>query len=330
MADATSTTLPDIPAAVRDRLLRSYEQWPVRSNRASALGHPCLRFLTYKRTRWQEEAIPPARLLQIFEEGKLHEEAVLASMRRAGFRVILQQRAFEYREHEITGTIDGQVLLGEGAAAETIPFDVKSCSPFTFRALSTMEQVRDHAYYYVRNWYAQIVLYCLLGNKPRGLLILKDKTTGELKQIEVPLDYTHAEELIRKADAVNAHVRAGTLPDRIPYDAGICGDCSFFHLCLPDEALRAGATLTDDAALEAKLRRRADLEAMAREFERLDREIKEQAKRQLAPGEETIVGVDWLVRAKPAHRKGYAVAESDYVTVQIERLGKAVAKDDVA
>ncbi len=317
--DTTATALPSIPLTVLDRLVREYQQWPVRSNRASLLGHPCLRYLTYKRVAWQEEATPPATLLQIFEEGKLHEDAVLAVMRRAGFRVTLQQKAFEYREHELTGSIDGQVLLG----AESLPFDVKSCSSYTWQSLNTVDDVRNHKYHYVRGWYSQLVLYCLMGNKERSLMILKDKSTGQLKQIEIPLDFQHAEELLKKADAINAHVKAGTLPDRIPYDEDVCGRCTMFHLCLPDEALRAGATLIDDADLQAKLERRAALEQAAREFERLDKAIKDQVELQLSPDTECVVGVDWIVRSKTQTRKGYTVSASTYQTVQIQRLGKA-------
>jgi len=307
----------DIPGAVRQHLLNQYQQWPVQSNRSSTLGFPCLRHLVYKRTRWREEAAPPADLLAIFAEGNLHEEAVITAMRNAGIKVILQQRAFEYKEHEITGSIDGQIVV-DGASW---PFDIKSTSSYTFRSLNTVEDVIAHKYHYVRSWRSQLVLYCLLAEKERSYLILKDKQTGALKQIEVPLDYAHAEELIQKADAINAHVKAGTLPDRIPYDADICGRCSFFGICLPDEALRAGAELVDDPEFAAKLGRRADLEGAAREFSRLDEEIKAEVKRRLTPGKEAVIGVDWLVRLTSSSRKAYQVPETDVVTVRIERLG---------
>jgi hypothetical protein len=316
--------LPNIPQQINDYRATHYEQWPVRSNRASILGHPCLRHLVYQRTHWRERAMPDLTLLSIFEEGGVHEQAAIALLNRCGFRVTLQQRAFEYPEHEITGTIDGSLLLN-GAS---VPFDIKSTSSGTWRSIATVDDLRGHAQYYVRSWYSQLQLYMLLSNQPQSLLLLKDKQTGLLKQLALALDYHHCEELIQKADQINAHVRERTIPDRMPYDEGICGRCDFFHICLPDEALRSGATLVDDAAFQAKLERRAALEQAAKEFAQLDEAVKKQAKQTLGQAGECVVGVDWLLRTKQHTRKSFQVPESTYTTVTIQRLGPTAKTRD--
>jgi len=48
-----------------DRILESKKPqlYPVHSNRASELGHECLRYLVYNRTRWQEKALPSPNLM---------------------------------------------------------------------------------------------------------------------------------------------------------------------------------------------------------------------------------------------------------------------------
>jgi CRISPR/Cas system-associated exonuclease Cas4 (RecB family) len=324
MVDAIpSASLPDIPSLVREARVRRREQWPVRSNRASLLGHPCLRHLVYWRTAWDQAALPDPDLMALFEEGRLHEDAVLQAIRDAGLTVVEQQRPFEYREHQITGHIDCKVVWNGTA----IPVEVKSTSPHTWESIGAFDDLRTHKFGYVRQWAAQMQLYLLLSNAETGLMLLKNKVSGQLKQIVVTLDYAVAEDLVRKADAVNAHIASGTLPDRIPYDEEVCGRCTFFHLCLPDEALRGGATIVDDPDLEAQLRRRADLEPLAREYDRLDRAIKDRAKQALGTGEEAIVGTDWLIRIKSVTRRAYQVAEATVQVVQIQRLGPAPRED---
>lgn len=323
----------DIPTRLREVLVEQYTTSAVRSNRASMLGHPCLRFLTYLRTRWMDFSTPEPELLQIWREGRVHEQAVLEQLREAGFNVVLQQYPFSYTERpelNISGKIDGAIILRD---RRTIPFDVKGFAPATWHQIEAHNEmsVREHRHYWVRNAYAQVLLYDLMDNKELGLLFCKNKSTGQLKQIEVTLDYGYAEMLLQKAAAVNAHVAAGTLPDRIPYEQAICGRCDAFHLCLPDEALRAGATLMDNPELSAKLTRRADLEAAAQEFKRLDDAIKEQAKLylpgvrdaatgKLTEGGEGMVGTEWVLRTVPRARKGYTVQASEYLEVKIEKL----------
>jgi len=320
----TITDIPDIPTAVKLYLVDKFERWPVRTNRASALPHPCLRHLVYHRTRWAEAQAPSPTLLSIFKEGELHETAVIRAIEEAGYTVLRQQQTFDWKEHNITGRIDGMIATAkaDGIVAEGIPFDVKSCSSYTFDEIQSVDTLRNARQHWVRGWYDQLVLYCIMSNKEHALLILKNKATGELKQVVIPLDYVRAEELVQKADAINRHVAMGTLPDRIPYDQDICGRCDFFGTCLPNEALMAGARLVDDPELEQKLRRRAELEATAKEYNRIDTEIKEQVKATLDDGQEEVVGTDWLLKVSVQQQKGYTVDAFVKRIVKIQRIGR--------
>jgi CRISPR/Cas system-associated exonuclease Cas4 (RecB family) len=325
----TTLTIPDLPASVKQYLVDNFERYKVYSNRASLLGHPCERFLTYKRTRWQEEARPDDGLLSVFAEGAIHEDAVIRLLGSTGYRIIAQQTAFEWPEHQISGRIDGQLIVGDGRG-EGIPIDVKSMSPYSWNEIRDHDptSVRDHQHHYVRGYYDQMVLYEIMGNKEQGILIFKNKVTGLLKQVEIALDYARAEELVQKADRVNAHVAAGTLPDRIPYEQDICGRCSFFHICLPDEALSAGLSLVDDPELEGKIRRRAELEDAHKEYERIDKDVKKQVEAAMLEDGEGVVGNDWLVRVTTRNRKGYTVDASSYREVKIIKVGKTPTRDD--
>lgn len=334
-APSPAIVIEDVPSVLRESLVENYRVSAVRSNRAGVLGHPCLRYLTYLRTRWEEMMPPEPELLQIFREGRVHEQAVLDQLREAGYNVILQQYPFAYRERPelmISGKIDGAILLRD---RRTIPFDVKSFAPATWHQIEEHNEmsVREHRHYWVRNAYAQLLLYDLMDNQEVGLLFCKNKATGQLKQVEVYLDFAYAETLLQKAAAVNRHVAAHTLPDRIPYSQAICGRCDAFAMCLPDEALRVGATLVDDPAFEAQLTRRAELEAAASEFKRLDEAIKERVKVQLpgvrdpatqklVEGGEAVIGTRWVVRTLPRSRttKPSAGGTTEYLQVEIEKL----------
>jgi hypothetical protein len=150
--------------------------------------------------------------------------------------------------------------------------------------------------------------------------LLKNKNTGQLKQIIVELDYEYAEELIQKADRINLHVAQGILPDRMEYDEDICPNCSFFMLCLPHEALQAGASLLDDPELEAMLNRREQLKPFVDEYKEIDKAVKEQIKAALGEKGEAVIGTDWYVTVKQRTRKGYTVPETTYQDVKIQRL----------
>ena len=56
---------------------REIKQWPVNSNRASQLGHECVRYHVYERTRWQEKSLHGVGLQMVFDMGREIEEIVL-------------------------------------------------------------------------------------------------------------------------------------------------------------------------------------------------------------------------------------------------------------
>jgi len=139
-------------------------------------------------------------------------------------------------------------------------------SPFTFKQIHTAQDILQSKKHYIRAYAAQMTVYLLLSNCHKGVFIFKDKSSGQLKEIWMELDYQFAEELIQKAERINAHVQQGTVPAPIPYDESVCGRCPFLHICLPD--------VTNDPELEAKLKRRAELAPLRSEYEALDEEVK--------------------------------------------------------
>lgn len=265
------------------------KQYPTHTNRASELGHECLRYLVFVRTHWQERSLPELDLQLIFDEGRIHEAAVLRDLQDAGFNVIEQQRSFEWKKYEITGHIDAKVVLSETAV---LPVEIKSCSQFVFDKVNSLDDLFKSKYPHLRRYPAQLTLYCLMDAKEGGLFIFKNKQNGKLKEIALELDYDFAEELIKKAETINEHVKNGTVPDPIEWTEESCGGCGFRHIC-GNEAKRDAIDFSDDADLKSKLERREELIPFKVEFAELDEEVKAKLK-----GKDRVVVGDFLITGK--------------------------------
>lgn len=266
---------------------------PCHTNRASSLGHPCERKLVFDRTKWQEATLHDVGLQFIFDEGNLQETAVLKDLAEAGWHVIEQQRDYEWKEYQITAHLDGKIVLDRAYTLE-----IKSMNPYTFTQIHTAQDILQSRKHYIRAYAAQGQIYMLLSNSEKMVFVFKNKSTGQLKEIWMDLDYQYAEELIQKAARINRHVNAGTIPDPIAWNEDICGRCPFAHICLP-EARRDALDMTDDPELELKLKRRAEIGPIRKEYEELDDEVKSAVKEK----PKVVVG-DFLITGKWIEPKG--------------------------
>lgn len=245
-------------------------QYPCHTNRASELGHPCLRYLVFNRTRWSEKVLHDVGLQFVFDLGNSIEDLVIRDLKDAGFQVIEQQRSFEWPRYQISGHIDGKILI-DGVA---YPLEIKSVSPFIYESINSVSDMHKSKYLHVRKYPSQITLYLLMDSKERGVMLLKNKSTGRLKEIWFDLDYELGESLLQKAEAVNRHIAEGTIPEPIEWDDSICPECPFLHICTPERIGKEIEVINDDGLLEL-LQRWDSLKPMAREFEEVDRILKE-------------------------------------------------------
>ncbi len=275
---------------------REIRQSPVHSNRASQLGHECLRYHVFERTRWDEKVLHDVRLQSIFDLGREIENIVLKELREAGFQIHEGQRTFSWPEYKITGSIDGMIII-DGKA---IPLEIKSSSPYAFDSINSVEDIKHHRYPYMRRYISQVTLYCLLSNKDKAVIVFKNKVTGALKEIWVPLDYDLGEILLKRAEAINAHVAAGTVPDPIPYDEMLCGDCAYAHICLPEHI--GTEVEIDTSDLGEKLDRMEELKPAVKEYEEIDDQVKK-----MIEGREKVLAGSWFVTGKWYERKSYDI-----------------------
>jgi len=169
----------NIPERLDQETAKRIKAFPHPSNRASEAAHPCVRFLVLSRLEPNLKQLHDVGLQRIFDEGNLHEEAVLREIQKAGLKIKEQQRPYEWKKFELAGRIDAKVA--DDGSAIFYPLEIKSCSPFVFpviRNLSPAEMITSK-YSWVRRYPAQILLYCMMEAVEEGIIIFKNKTTGE-------------------------------------------------------------------------------------------------------------------------------------------------------
>lgn len=272
---------------------RRIKQYPVNSNRASDLGIPCTRYHVLNRTRWQEKSLHNVGLQFVFDMGNEIEEIVLKELAEAGVRVIEQQRSFEWKEYQITGHIDGKVFED----GKVYPLEIKSCSPFVFKAINSISDLTCGKYGYLRKYPVQLNLYLLMDGKERGVFIFKDKTSGQMKEIWMDVDYDLGEETIKRAEAINQHLKDGTIPEPINDDLW-CDGCAFAHICLP-ETIGKGVEI-DTGELSILLDRLEELRPFVSEYNEIDDKVKASVE-----GREKVLAGNFLVTGKWLERVGY-------------------------
>lgn len=323
MNSPTDTQFPDLVTPLYEAAQRRISGSRSPDNRASQLGGDCERRLVYYRTHGEQAALPDVHTKLIFEEGSLHEEDLKIKLAQAGVRFILTQQPLVLNEYQITGTIDGAIIHGDPPVA--VPVDIKSASENVWRQMaprgpgcyefSEVQWVFDRRPW-LRCYPAQIMLYAAMKGCDRGILLFKNKTSGALAQINVPIDRPYVEGLFRRAKRINEHVANGTLPDRIPFDEKVCPRCPFYALCLPGYSAGPPIAYVSDEDATAKLEEWARAEPDHKVYEDLTAWIREWAWAKY-PDTDTVALVGWLIEKKKS-RSGARLTS-------IRRLSDALA-----
>lgn len=274
--------------------------YPCHTNRASELGHECLRYLVFLRTRWQEAQLPDLGLQYIFNEGNHQEKSVYRDLTEAGVTIYEQQVSLHWKNPNISCALDGKTKFKVAVQDKEViaVVEVKSMSPFVWKQVDTADDMlKNPKYPHLRKYPAQIQIGMILANLEWGLFLLKNKQTGKIKEILMSLDLEYTESLVKKAENVNRLIAIGETPPPIPWNERLCGSCKFNHICAQDQ-IRDSVQIIDDSELLSKLDRRAELASLAEEHAELDDEIKDYFRGK----ERSIVG-NWLVFSKKQERK---------------------------
>lgn len=247
------------------------KQYPVHSNRASQIGHPCLRYLVFERTRWGDKIMHEVGLQYIFDEGNEQEKIVIKTLMDAGFEIAEQQRSFQEKKENITGHID-LIMSHPEVMKDQRPTEIKSISPFSFTAINTYKDIVNSKHHYVRNYAAQLQMYLYMTEYENGLFIFKNKTSGRMKFILATIDYDLIDSLFKRAKEVNKI----SAQEKIDYpslectdDSSICQGCGYRHICFKDKEFGPGIQVVDDVEAEEKIRRIKELEPSVSEHKEL-------------------------------------------------------------
>ena len=283
--DQVKKLAADVMSAQRRRRVERHRKiYEPRSTTASSLGYRCERRLVYARTQPHQADPIGDELCSIFEEGDIHQAQVRAELIELGFEALQAERPFRDEELEIGGRIDGMLPLSDEHRAELVPVEIKSCSG---TPPDTADGLRDHLGIYGR-YYAQMQIYLYLTATSYGIFLFKDKITGLWTLVVVTLDYDVAEQLLKRAERVRDHVRAGTLPDRLA-DRSECNGCPFRDsICHPAEAPVDPLLFVADEKLLAQLEEHDRYKRPAKRWKKLDDVLKERFK--MTAGDRFVVG----------------------------------------
>jgi hypothetical protein len=334
-----ATALPQLTA---EYIVSEYEKYKSSKRRGgtlatanwpTVLANQCEAYAVYMRT------VPPERrrkigtdLAMIFEEGNEQHRIVKRDLAEAGFECSDEETQAAWPKYQISGRKD--LKIWKHGYAEKLNVEVKSCSPYTFDAINSADDLKKSSKDWLVKWWKQVSLYQVLIGVERYLMLLKNKSTGAIKIIEFHLDdegYQAAEAMLKKAERVNHLVQIGEPPSPAQKlgDADVCCECEFFDTCLPEIAFGPGATvLSEEEATElsAQLDRREALEPAKREFDQIDREVKGSIKALALGGTNKVVAEEWIATVKDVGKDAYTVPAHMEKHISFFRVGQEAAK----
>lgn len=258
------------------------------TNRASEIGDPCLRKLVYYRLHPEKQEPPSLKTQYIFREGIMQEKALIADINSTDLTFVHQQKDFFDEKFMLSGHIDGSIKVGN----RFLPTEIKSSHPYVWEIVKAYEDFKKKPW--LRKYPGQMQTYMFLSNNEYGILILKNKSNGLIKQINFCLDYEFCESLLKKCEIVNAYVDRKEIPD--PYFSDGCDMCCFKTFCSPDQLAESPLAFVDMPEVEELLVARETHKVASSSYNSADRKIKEKLKPALEKmnTEKLVIG-DFLI-----------------------------------
>jgi len=224
---------------------------------------------------------------------------------KAGFTLIpVSDEPLIDNELRIKGTVDDLLKLSKD---DIRPLDYKSCSSYMFGHITqfaTADDLRASQHHWVRHYPAQLYVYLHLYKYDNGMLLFKNKDSGNIYPLDVPKDEIYLEHLKEGIREVNIFIEKGKVPK--PAYKDVCSKCEYKEYCFPDApAEDEGAEVEhlDDPELEMMFARREELNTYSKEYKELDKDIKERLR-----GKTVIIG-DWVYKTTSYPRAIFDVPE---------------------
>lgn len=278
---------------------------PARSNQASGLAWP-VRHLVLKRIGWEYAQPVSVSTQQRFTRGIETEKFCLNQLlpNLPGVSVRGTGLAVEHKPAQIAGRIDAEISFNR----EVLPIEVKSLQ--YFGRYRTAQDFRAGGLF-TENYYHQLNTYLFCSNREQGLFLLIDPTSYEVRFLDMVLDLSAMEGVLKKCEIVNGLVGQFAGKNFYPEDVAFlpeCDDCSeycqFRALCgrgIEPEADQADLDLDRIDTLAA---RRLELEEGHKEFEAVKDEL-----RDLVRGHKSIITSKFMISGAEIETTVYKVPE---------------------
>lgn len=285
--------------------------YPVEHLSASRLGHPCERYLYLLLKNWQDVKPYDVGLQHIFDLGNSIEDYTIARLKEAGFECITPTaRSWKIENPLITGRED--VRIKDPDTGDLLPCEIKGIYPQEWEKLNTIDDFLKSKRHVVRGYPTQLFVYMYHFGKEKGYFIITNKLTGEIKPIEVTLDYKFGDECLKKAERIYKAVETNTPPESCD-DISVCEQCNLQHIC--GQVKRIPADMELDGELENLINRKNELAEAKREYEEVDRQIKDKV------GErEKIITGTYLIQRNAIQKKEFIVPAQTQYRISIKRL----------
>lgn len=304
-----------IKKALEDKAKSKITLYPVNNLSASRLGHPCERYLYLLLTQWEEQKPHDVGLQYIFDLGNTIEEYAITRLKEAGFEVItpIQGRGGNFKIEVNGGFITGREDIRiKDENGELLPCEIKGISPFEFDKLNCIDDFFKSKKTHIQGYPAQLFVYMYKFEKQKGFFIIVNKLTGEIKPIEVNLDYEFGEKCLQKAERIYKAVATNTPPDACD-NISACEYCPLQHICGSVKRVPADIELDDE--LESLINRKEELKAAKSEYEDIDKQVKTK----IGERSKVITG-SYLIERKSFVKKAFTVPESTQYRITIKRL----------
>lgn len=289
--------------------------YPVNNLSASRLGHPCERYLYLLLTNWEQVKPHDVGLQHIFDLGNSIEDYTIERLKEAGFEVVTpnQDRTGNFKIQVRNGYITGREDLRiKDENGELLPCEIKGLSPYDFDKLNTIEDFFKSKKAHIQGYPTQLFIYLYKFEKQKGFFIITNKLTGEIKPIEVNLDFEFGEKCLSKAERIYDAVAKKQEPEAVE-DMAICENCPLAHIC--GQMHRESVSVEFDGELEELITKRDELKPYLNKYKEFDEEIKSK----VGERENVITGKYQILR-NIVHRNAYTVPASDYSKLTIKRL----------
>lgn len=305
----------------KDMLRREDTRRPVRSNRASEIGHPCLGYLVHQRVNWDKAQQVPMSLRAIFREGEMLGALTITDLINMGIMPVKTEVSVFDRELNLSGTIDAILRID----VERVPAEIKSCNPYVFSAIDKAEDLLAAGKHYLRKWFYQCQAYAMMMKVKEILLIMRNKQTGEIKDLPVKGDERYYEEIAGRCKKINSCVARRVDPSELASpQEDICNSCPYNHLCLPPIIRDGEAEVINDPELEEAIATRQRLYQAYRAFKEADDLINKKLR-----GKKLVICGNYVIKGKTFQRKGYEVPPGEVWRKEILPLESLVNDQNI-